>query len=187
MDYFSALKIRALKAVTQPDREYFIRKTMRWYSRQYHTPLSQVEEIPLEDIFVAYFEEQFEGMDEEAIEAARMDMLIPEEERRKRQIEEDADDADAFEEGKRYVAEEERLAKEKAAKKLEAQKSADPISVLTEKQGLIRPINKDPELTSKPPKLLPGISMSFVDPALFDEELEGLGAMDQPKKEQSRS
>jgi primosomal protein N' len=62
MDDLQALKILALRAVLDPksDPDYSLRHVFRWFSKTFHTPLAQVEEMPLEDILRHYYEDDYE-------------------------------------------------------------------------------------------------------------------------------
>jgi primosomal protein N' len=59
------LKQIALANVASPTSEYYYRMICRWYSKTFHTPLHVVFTLPIQDIFLAYFEEGYEMMDEE--------------------------------------------------------------------------------------------------------------------------
>lgn len=59
-----AIRIQALRDVLKEPEEYQFRAVFRWYSKTFHTPLHLVERLPLEDVLQAYYEEQFEEMEE---------------------------------------------------------------------------------------------------------------------------
>lgn len=68
MDRLKAIRILAAKAVKDRDVEYFMRFAKRWYSREFHTPLPQVDQIPDEEVLEHFFEVRYENMDEEDFE-----------------------------------------------------------------------------------------------------------------------
>lgn len=57
-----AICLDSLLAVIEAGDEYQTRRILRWYSREFHTPLHVAEELPLEDILRAFFECQFETL-----------------------------------------------------------------------------------------------------------------------------
>jgi hypothetical protein len=181
MDLIQAIRLRALRAVVQPDREYFLRRVMRWYSKTFFTPLAQVEDIPLEDLLQTFYEEEYGAMDPESLDAIKEELLRTDEERYQQILDEEADEAEMFEMGKMIAADE-------ARKRLEAKKAkAESISDLKQqKPGLITakemPEMDLPVAKVRSDKAPEGISMSFVDEADFEAELEGFGRMAQPKK-----
>lgn len=59
------LKEIALANVADPDSAYFYRYVCRWYSKTFHTPLNKTYSLPSQDVFMAYFEEGYEAMDDE--------------------------------------------------------------------------------------------------------------------------
>jgi hypothetical protein len=61
LDY---IKVSSLASIKNPDTDYFVRFVMRWYSKTFHTPLHQVDDLPLDHVFQAYYEEMYEKMDE---------------------------------------------------------------------------------------------------------------------------
>lgn len=163
MDNFTAIRISAFRAVTAPDQAYLIRKILRWYSKTFHTPLTAVEELPLEDVVRTYHEELFEEMSPEDREAERLLLLQTPEERLQKILAEEAEEAEMFQ--MRQI-----LAQEEAAKK----KAPAPV-----KPGEIAPIaprppikamDKEQELPApkKEKELPPGIEMKFMP----DDDLE---------------
>jgi hypothetical protein len=64
VDELHAIALEALRAVIEDDDEYRTRRILRWYSREFHTPLHVVEDLPLDDVWQAFFEVQFEQMSE---------------------------------------------------------------------------------------------------------------------------
>ena len=62
------------------DPGYLFRFIYRWYSREFSTPLHEVENLPTEDVLRHYFEVKYEDLskDEEAWAAEKERMLYPE-------------------------------------------------------------------------------------------------------------
>lgn len=61
-----AIQAIALRGIVDPTPESQVRYVCRWYSKTFSTPLHVVYgEIPLEDIFLAFFEERYRELDEE--------------------------------------------------------------------------------------------------------------------------
>lgn len=72
MDFIDGIKVRALLAVLRPDQEANLRHIFRWYSKTFSTPLHEVDDLPVEDILLHWFEVQYEDMEEpEQIHQAR--------------------------------------------------------------------------------------------------------------------
>lgn len=70
MDHFEALRTLALADVAEaragrPQGDYVLRRIFRWYSETFHTPLHLVDDLPLDDVLTAYYEANFEGMEEQ--------------------------------------------------------------------------------------------------------------------------
>lgn len=189
MNPYRALQIQALLAVIEQDPEYEIRRILRWYSKVFSTPLHQVEELPLEDVVRAYYEEKFESLDPEALERIREELLETEEERYERLKREDSENADAETYAKIAEAEEEEAKRKTAAKKA-AEKAALPKverqKPLAAHLGVGSKIAQEQELPSSLPttEFPPDITIKFdvVDPDEFEREIEGLGSIDQPTK-----
>lgn len=151
---FEALNLIALNGVKNRTFEYQQRMVMRWYSKTFSTPLHVVESlIPLEDIWLAFLEERYEGLEPEELELAIEHALLTPEERARRNDESTAEEIGA-----------EQFAKmtEEAAKTPVA--PALPLNVIPE------PVQPPPPL----PPLEPDIKFEFVD----DSEMEALLATD---------
>jgi hypothetical protein len=122
LDEFRAIQTRALADVlrgqdpeAKQDPEYVLRGIHRWYSEKYHTPLHQVDDLPLEDVLRHYYEDHYEALakdDPARLDAERRRLSMTEEELRRARWEEDAADADA-EQYRREVEAEEAAEKEK--------------------------------------------------------------------------
>lgn len=90
MNFLKAVKTRAMRDVFykddpqkkgQVDPDYWIRSVLRWYSKTFFTPLHVVHDLPLADVMQAYYEETFESMSEEELDAARHSLVETAEER----------------------------------------------------------------------------------------------------------
>ena len=68
MNTIEALRLIALKGAIKPDLESNTRFVLRWYSKTFNTPLPDVYNIPVEDVWLAYFEERYHGMEPEELE-----------------------------------------------------------------------------------------------------------------------
>lgn len=125
MDIVRALRLVALRNVLIPDKadeDYGIRRIMRWYSKTFHTPLHVVEDLPLDDILLAYWEEHYEELSDAELYQHKEDLFTTEEQRRQARKKVDLADADA-DDFARMVAEEEQ---QKAEKKTEQKAQSLP-------------------------------------------------------------
>lgn len=180
-EYFNNLKIRALARVLDPDFPAMLRQIFRTYSEKFHTPLYQVEELPLEHVLQAYFESTFESIKHEK----EGDIILRREARNLTETDE--------ERNTRILEEEEMaLADDEYVRELEAEEKArqakfrqDPLMTMPEKTSdMTRAIHKVGEAIQQaadwnpiPPQAtnvlssLPDISMKYDDIAdnpMFD-------------------
>jgi hypothetical protein len=147
----------ALARALKPDSEGAVRRVMRWYSKTFSTPLHVVmEEIPLEDIWLAYFEEEYEGLSQFELQQRIALALETPEERKKRLAEEEAEEAS------------ERAFAEMTAA---AAQAPTPLPVNPAPAELLK-APELPEATLPAPVLEEGIEMTFVDAS--PEEMEAL-------------
>lgn len=103
-----AMNLIALKGAAHPDFASQVRYVIRWYSKTFSTPLHVVEEeIPMEDVWLAFFEEKYEDMEPEELERAIEEALKTPDERN---AEDDAAAADQIAE-KKFLAMTESAAK----------------------------------------------------------------------------
>lgn len=158
MDNLNDIRTIALRNVLKADKEdYLLRKIFRSYSIKFSTPLHQISDLPLEDVFMAFFEDLFENMEKADLEEARLDLIETEEEIRARQKQEDQDDAELFEIGEETVK----------------QEGLDKIKLPTQEskfKAAIGKLSRDVELinsTLDEVRPDPGIKMTFDD--TFDE------------------
>ena len=96
--YHTAVKLLAFDNATtdEPLQEYLLRKIFRWYSKTFHTPLQEVEAIPLHDIFVHYWETRYEDMKEFDLVEERNELIFTEEERKTARYKKDLARLDDF-------------------------------------------------------------------------------------------
>lgn len=163
MNLFDSLNRIALARAFKPDAEANLRYVMRWYSKTFATPLHVViEEIPVEDIWLAFFEERYAGMTRnELLEYVELALETPEE-RAARELAEENEEAS------------ERAFAEMSAK---AAKTPIPIPVNVSPADLLTQVPSLPE-TTLPAVMEPlqeGIEMTFVDasPEELDKLLDG--------------
>lgn len=95
IDYIRAVKLNAMKSVSDPDTDYYLRFICRWYAKTFFTPLHVVADLPLEDILTAYYEESYERMDEKDLRTERLKLVWGEDEFERR-LKSEQDDDDAF-------------------------------------------------------------------------------------------
>lgn len=57
-------KIMGFYFASQKDEEGSMRALCRWYSKTFHTPLHEVQQMPLDEIAVVFWEEYFDKLDE---------------------------------------------------------------------------------------------------------------------------
>ena len=57
-----ALRILAIQSVEDPTYEQVYAKICRWYSREFHTPLPEVEKMAEEMVFKVYFEDKYQSL-----------------------------------------------------------------------------------------------------------------------------
>jgi hypothetical protein len=88
-----AIKTLAMAAVVSEDDSYNLRYIQRWYSKEYSTPLADVEDIPSQDLLQTYFEVRYEDMAATDRKQEIERLLETEEEHRLRCREEDAEEA----------------------------------------------------------------------------------------------
>jgi len=86
---FEAIQCRALLGVLKPDQDAWLRHVLRTYSKVFHTPLHVVQDLPPEDVLLAYYEEAFEQMDEEAREEFLERLTETEAQRKERESQEE--------------------------------------------------------------------------------------------------
>lgn len=93
--FLDGIRIRALAGVMDPDEEYTLRDIFRWYSREFSTPLHEVEGLPLESILINWFEVQYAELEPEEQNALALELIESPDERKARE-EADKKSEDAF-------------------------------------------------------------------------------------------
>lgn len=53
-------QLKAVQALLHDTPDFFYRKVCRWYSKEYHTPLIQVYDLPYHHVLQNYYEAQFD-------------------------------------------------------------------------------------------------------------------------------
>jgi hypothetical protein len=174
MNHYDALKLLALRAVMKPDGDAHFRSICRWYSITFHTPLHMVEEIPEEDILIAYYEKTYEDMEDPERQELLKVLLETEEEKKAKARAKDIEDAEAFAFTRRLAAEEkERLAKAKLTEVKPIERKPSMLSAADRRPSQL-PQERPPQAFEK---LEPDVAIKFVDAADFEKELEGFGMM----------
>lgn len=192
-DYINSLKatrLLAFRAVDKKEPEYVLRYIMRWYSREFFTPLHVVEELPIDDILTHFFECRYEGMDEHELEEEGEDLrMTPAEALAKEEAEEAAAEED--DEFEREAQEE--ASRQEATKPVttparlpegEPEPPAIPVAVMGENLPTVfkeLADKADPSIKEIPPE----IEMVFVD----DGEMDEMGTWDllgPPKKKDEK-
>lgn len=182
MEYFRALRLAAMKSVVEPDLDAQLRHIYRWYSTHFHTPLHEVYDLCQEDILEAFYEVEYEDLNEDERDREIAELLESDEERRARLRIKDEERYEAFQFAKFSLEEEKKADAAKEAKKLADLKAAK------EGKGLLQ-FQKtreapETELPTAPPKKSedPDIKMKFVSADDFEAELQGLGGFSAPRK-----
>lgn len=103
LDYIDAIRLKALRAVLDPDASAWFRSVMRWYSREFSTPLKEVADLDIEEVLVAYFEEQYSSLKDgdehgqETLDRILQELIETQDERQTRKLKEKADEEQARE------------------------------------------------------------------------------------------
>jgi hypothetical protein len=145
---YEALRLLALKARVKPDLTDLHRFVARWYSKEFHTPLHVVFTLPIDDLWRAYFEEQFAEMEQIDIEQEVAIALETPEQREKR----------LSEEGQENQAEDAFAALAEAANAASKAKTAA--------DALVESVNKTKDLP-------PDINVDFVSPDEMERIISG--------------
>jgi hypothetical protein len=175
MNLYLAIQLEAMRAVRKQDSEYSMRSIRRWYSREFHTPLVDVADIPDEDVLQAFFEDKYDSMEEADREVEVARLLETEEERLLKAREKDEEDAEAFEFDK---------FSEEKLKKLEAK--APEASLLTTgptKDDKFKAIGKAVgKAVGNSSELEEDVKISFLGPDDFEAEIQRLSLVQPSKK-----
>lgn len=166
IDYFSSLRLLAIRAVQKPDADSNLRYIHRWYSKTFHTPLHIVSELDPEDVLTAFYETTYEDMEDNERNQEIAELLETDAERTKRLRAKDEARADSFEFAKFTAEEERRKEDRKRLKDLELKDSRRPFQQAVPETSLPRTPLKDLK------ELPPDIEMKFTSAETFDELLE---------------
>lgn len=181
LDYYKTLRILAMREVTRDAStpEYALRRIMRWYSKEFSTPLHVVNDLPLHDVLTHYYEANYENLsedndklidemrelsmtdDEQAAEQARKDRAEYEDYLFNKETEEEAE----VQQAKKKKKLEEDAKKPKKAPVFQAPSAAMSPAMSVEGARIVPDISKEPE---------PEIKMTFIDL----EELDRLSETD---------
>jgi succinate dehydrogenase flavin-adding protein (antitoxin of CptAB toxin-antitoxin module) len=182
MEYFRALRLAAMQAVVEPDLDAQLRHIFRWYSKTFATPLDEVYDLPQEDILEAFYEEEYEGLNEDERQKEISELLETPEERLERLIAKDVERYEAYHFAKFSLEEE-----KKADAAREARRLADLKAVKEGKKSLLQFTKGKEAPETELPRGAPkqeeaDIKMKFVSADDFEAELQGLGGLVGPKK-----
>lgn len=167
--------------VVREPEVYNLRYIFRWYSVTFHTPLHVVEQLPIEDILQHYYETQYEELDPVQRKTEIEHLLLSPAVLAIRRLEEDAEDAEAWEYGKQAEAE--------AATRKPVESGPElPKHPIEERLARIRAETKPPEVLPGPETQLPtgaplpeGFRVEFPD---WNEEGPGFGPPEKQEKTQ---
>ncbi len=172
MDALKATRILAMRAVlkSESDVEYQLREMQRWFSREFHTELTIVEDLPIEYVAQHYYECLYADMKPEDREDVMKELIETEAQTSKRLRDEEAaahDDDDFFEQ---QVASAANAAKGLANALEGVAKDQAPI-IPVPVMGSTIPTSFDGD---KPDKIPEGIKMDFIS----EEEMEEVNDWD---------
>lgn len=184
MDSYTAIRIRALRSVVVPDKDYLIRKILRWYSKTFFTPMKEVEEVlPLDVVLQAYFEERYEAMTPADLDEEKAELLLSPEERQKRIMAEEAEEAELLIMGRLVAAEAAAHKKAQTKKGLPQAPGPKPvIASMGELPDVSPPPMRDSPSDLPAAKIPPGIEMKFVEDDSLEKEIMALEALAEGRK-----
>jgi hypothetical protein len=164
VDFYQAIKTKALLAVLAPDLEAHVRHVQRFYSKTFHVPLRQVQDLSDEEVFQAYYEEVFEQMSPEERQEYIDELTETPEERAAREKVE-----------KKVEVVDDEFYKKLNAEVQTGQRKGPP-------KGRVKLKPPEPVLLPPPPEPLPDISMKFGDNLLEEVgDLDPLSPLPPPK------
>lgn len=182
MDLIKALQLKALRNVMcdSADRDYHLRFIFRWYSKTFHTPLHEVQSLPIVDVLTAYFEERFENFNEEDLRQEKVRLTETEQEKKEREAREEAD----------------RLLEEDFVKQTELAERSRLESLKQSSSPIVEgaKLAADKIFEGRAPDTAiastdasePLIKIDFIDEKTFEQDLEGFGSMPRPDKKPSQ-
>lgn len=171
LDLLKGIRILAFQSVKAKDHDYVLRFIARWFSREFHTPLAQVDDMPTEDLLLHFFEAKYEGLDEEEL-ATELKLLTEtdaEREAREQVVAQKLQDDEEFEKLVAAGALAKKSAKDIVAS-LKDKNKAIPSAGVNEKAPMSVPTPTDLPIGTIPPD----INMTFVN----DEDLGDLDSWD---------
>jgi len=121
VDFIEGIRIRSLLDVLEGDFDYQYRRICRWYSTTFHTPLSEVDSLPVDWVLRAFFESNFERLNRKELRKLAIELTETPEEQKKRKAKEKSKSDDAFARRAAKMAKQEaieREAKKKATEKI---------------------------------------------------------------------
>jgi hypothetical protein len=131
---FQQVRILALRNVRKGTIDYHIRRIFRWYSKTFNTPIAAVEELPFEDVLLAYYEDHFENLSESRITEEVEETLLTDKQRREREIEEEVSkgisDDEFLEQAKLAEIERRKKAEERKAQEGKAEQIIEKLESL---------------------------------------------------------
>jgi succinate dehydrogenase flavin-adding protein (antitoxin of CptAB toxin-antitoxin module) len=167
VDFYEAFQKKALAAVLRPDEDAFLRHVFRFYSKTFHVPLPEVDDLPLDHVLTSYYEEGFENMGEEDREEYKERLTETPEERTERLAKEkaaEAADDEFFEKLNKEVAEgRARLPKERKVAIPPSNLSATARAAAVKNAIKSGVLEGNPQPAPEPPPL-PDIHMNFSAP-----------------------
>jgi hypothetical protein len=169
MDLYKAIRTIALREVMKETGEYQVRNVQRWFSKTFHTPLLQVEELPLEYVLQHFYESRYEDLDEADRDKERISLIESPEEAAKRVAEENYEQFSMLE-FEKFA--EEQVVKERKKLELDPKLQAREAKPVTPKIRELREASLDDGVSLVAE---PGISMNFLSAAEMEEQLESGG------------
>lgn len=157
MNKHECIRLIALKGAVKPDYESNVRYAMRWYSKTFHTPLHIVYSLPLDDIWLAFYEERYQDLSQEELqEEVRLALESPEAQRER--------------EMSMYRSEAEEVEFMKMAEKSNANlnKTLEKVTQAVKTLESMAPVSL-PEA----PVIEEGIEMTFLDESELEKMLNG--------------
>ena len=161
------------------DPGYELRRVFRWYSRTFATPLHEVQNLPVEDVLRAYFEQKFEEMEDEKLEQLVREVAISPERMREIEREEDRRAVEDLEFEGDAKEESERVGVEKVV--MPVRNALEGLLSQVRSQGREAVLFQD---RPSAPKVEPGIKMTFVSEEEMEKDLErdSFGLFEDPRK-----
>lgn len=64
-EYLDGVRIRALTSIMDPDEQAWLQGVFEWYSKEYHTPLHTIQDLPLDTVIYVYYRAYYKGLEPE--------------------------------------------------------------------------------------------------------------------------